>query len=70
MNLNGITKRIQALEEQREAESLTRRVVCRIIDGGKVVGGYAGEITPDMFVIETVIIDPTPLDNRTPLLKQ
>jgi hypothetical protein len=58
MNLTAITKRIEALEERREAEMPRRKVVRRIIDDGKVVGGYAGEITPDMFVINRVIIDP------------
>ena len=68
MNVTVITKRIEALE-QRKAESPKRRVVWRIIDDGRVVGGYAGEITPDMLVIDTVIVDPMPLDNRTPWFK-
>jgi hypothetical protein len=38
MNLTAITKRIQELEERREAESLTRRVVCR----GGLGSGWQG----------------------------
>ena len=57
MNLNGITKRIEALEEQREADKPWIGVR-RIWQDGKLIGGYSGPITADMLVIERVIITP------------
>jgi hypothetical protein len=58
MNLAGLTKRIEAIEQRSADKSLARKVVCRVVEEAKSVGGYDGPITPDMLVIERVIIGP------------
>jgi len=57
MNLNGITKRIEALEEQREAEARARWVR-QIWQAGVQIGGYTGPITDGMHVIKRIIVSP------------
>jgi hypothetical protein len=58
MNLTRLTKRIEAIEQRTADKVQRRKVVRRIWQDGKLVGGYAGEITPDMLVIERVIVSP------------
>jgi hypothetical protein len=58
MNLTRLTKRIEAIEQRTADKVQRRKVVRRIWQDGKLVGGYAGEITPDMLVIERVIASP------------
>jgi hypothetical protein len=62
MNLNGIIKRIEALEEQREADTPTRISVRRIWQDGKLIGGYTGPITDDMLVLDRIIVSPPKRD--------
>jgi hypothetical protein len=58
MNMAGITRRIEALEEQRKAETPTRTTVRRIFENGKQIGGYTGPITDGMLVINRIIVSP------------
>jgi hypothetical protein len=57
MNLTAITKRIEALEEEREAKAPTR-YVSQIWKDGIQIGGYTGPITCDMCVLKRVIVSP------------
>ena len=59
MKLASLVRRIEAIE-QRTAETVRRRkVVRRIWQDGKIVGGYDGAITRDMLVIDRVIVSPS-----------
>jgi hypothetical protein len=57
MNMAGITKRIEALEEQCEAKAQTR-CVSQIWKDGVQIGGYTGPITSNMLVLKRVIVSP------------
>jgi hypothetical protein len=61
MNLRAITKRIEALEEQREVQAPTRWVG-RIWKDGVQIGGYTGPITDGMRVIDRIIVSPPKRD--------
>jgi len=53
-----LVKRIEAIE--RHTAVRRRKVVQRIWEDGKIVGGYDGAITRDMLVIDRVIVSPPP----------
>jgi len=65
MNLTAITKRIEALEEQREAKTPTGISVRRIWQDGKLVGGYTGPITDGMRVFDRIIVSPPKRDQNS-----
>jgi len=58
MNMAGITRRIEALEEQRKAETPARVSVRRIWQDGKLIGGYTRPITEDMLVLDRILVSP------------
>jgi hypothetical protein len=61
MNLTSITKRIEALEEQREVQAPTRWVR-RIWKDGVQISGYTGPFTEGMHVIDRIIVSPPKRD--------
>jgi hypothetical protein len=60
MNLTAITKRIEALEEQRQVVTPTRWVR-RIWEDGKQIGGYTGPIE-GVNIIDRIIVSPPKRD--------
>ena len=66
MNLAKLVKRIEAIEQHTADKAQARKVVRRIWQDGKIVGGYDGAITPDILVIDRVIVSPVPKRERTP----
>jgi hypothetical protein len=67
VNLTTITKRIEALEEQRGAKAPTR-YVSQIWKDGVQIGGYTGPITSDILVIARVIVSPPERERNSMLL--
>jgi len=59
-NLASLVRRIEAIEQRTAETARRRKVVRRIWQDGKIIDGYDGAITPDMLVINRLIVSPPP----------